>query len=206
MLATIALATPARAEPSDRDVVLAGIAMAPPMYVLGVSLHEGSHALAAELVGAKVDELHLFPPGRDPHVGAFRFGWTYVHGLSTRRAQELFYLAPKITDVALLGGFAALVYSGAWPHDRYGSVALTVVGTGLWVDFAKDVALFSPNNDVTKALDLWCMKGWRQLPARLVYAAAAVGLGFIVAHAYQRTFERDPAPANPTVPVFAASF
>ena len=206
LLATIALASTARAEPSDRDVVLAGIAMAPPMYVLGVSLHESSHALAAELVGASVDELHLFPPGRDPHAGVFRFGWTYVHGLSTRRDQELFYLAPKITDVALLGGFAALVYSGAWPHNRYGSVALTVVGTGLWVDFAKDVVLFSPNNDVTKVFDLWCMKGWRQLPARLVYAAAAVGLGFIVAHGYERTFVRDPAPTNPMVPVFATAF
>ncbi len=206
LLATIALASSARAEPSDRDVVLAGIAMAPPMYVLGVSLHEGSHALAAELVGASVDELHVFPPGRDPHTGTFRFGWTYVHGLSTRREQEFFYLAPKITDVALLGGFAALVYTGAWPHNRYGSVALTVVGTGLWVDFAKDVVLFSPTNDVTKVFDLWCMKGWRQLPARLVYAAAAVGLGFVVVRGYQRTFDRDPAPANPMVPVFATAF
>jgi len=44
----------ARAEPSDRRLVLTGLALAPPTYLLGVSLHEGSHALAALLVGAGI--------------------------------------------------------------------------------------------------------------------------------------------------------
>jgi hypothetical protein len=210
-LAAVALAAataPARAEPSDRALVLTGIALAPPTYLVGVSLHEGSHALAAVLVGATVDQLHLFPPGRDPSTGTFRFGWTYVRGLRSRGDKIAFYLAPKVTDAALLGGFAALVFTGAWPHNRYGQLALTVFATGLWVDFAKDVVLFSPTNDVVKVFDLWCMTGWRQLPARLVYAGLAVGLGLVVAHGYQRTFDRSTTTPPPAMllPIAATRF
>lgn len=191
--AAVMLAAPAaRAEPSNQTLVLTGLAMAPPTYLIGVSLHEGSHALAALMVGATVDSLHLFPPGRDPSTKTFRWGWTYVHGLRSDGQRTAFYIAPKVTDAALLGGFAALAFTGAWPHNRYGQLALTVFATGLWIDFSKDVVLFSPTNDVVKVFDLWCMTGWRQLPARLVYAGLVVGLGFIVARGYERTFDRTP--------------
>jgi hypothetical protein len=193
-LAVIAAAAPAaRAEPSDRALVLTGLALAPPTYLVGVSLHEGSHALAALLVGATVDQLHLFPPGRDPSTGTFRFGWTYVRGLRSDGDRLVFYTAPKLTDAALLGGFAALAFTGAWPGNRYGQLALTVFATGLWVDFSKDVVLFAPTNDAVKALELAGLTGWRELPARLGYAGMAIGLGLIVAHGYRRTF--DPPPA-----------
>jgi hypothetical protein len=193
----------AHADPSDRTLVLTGLAMAPPTYLIGVSLHEGSHALAAVLVGATVDQLHLFPPGRDPGTHTFRFGWTYVHGLQTRGDKVAFFIAPKVTDSALLGGFAALAFTGAWPHNRYGQLALTVFATGLWVDFSKDVVLFSPTNDVVKVFDLWCMTGWRQVPARLVYAGLVVGLGLVVARGYERTFDRSStaSPASGRAPL-----
>lgn len=190
------IASHARAEPSDRTVFYTGLALAPPTYLVGVALHEGSHALAAKLVGASVTEMHLFPPGRDPR-GNFRFGWTYVRGLKTKGDRVFFYIAPKLTDVLLLGGFAALVLTDAWPENRYGQVALTAFATGLWVDYAKDLFAFRKTNDVPKVLDLWCMRGWKQLPARLVYAATIVGLGFVVARGYERTFdETDPAAAR----------
>ena len=73
--------------------------------------------------------------------------------------------------------------------------ALTVFATGLWVDFSKDVVLFSPTNDVVKAFDLMGVTGWGQLPARLVYAGMVVGLGLIAVRGYERTFERAPTPA-----------
>lgn len=206
VVAGLLLAGTARADPSDRTLVLTGLAMAPPTYLIGVSLHEGSHALAAELVGASVDELHLFPPGRDPSTNTFRFGWTYVHGLRSRGDKVAFYIAPKLTDAVLLGGFAALAFTGAWPHDRYGQLALTVLATGWWVDFSKDVVLFSKTNDVVKVFDLWCMTGWRQVPARLVYAGVIVGLGLVVARGYERTFDRPAAAAQPMLPVVATTF
>ena len=40
--------------------------------------------------------------------------------------------------------------TGAWPHNRYGQLTLTVLATGFWVDFSKDVVLFSATNDVVK--------------------------------------------------------
>jgi hypothetical protein len=203
--ACVATSTTARAEPSDRTLIYVGLAMAPPTYVAGVTLHEGTHAIAAKLVGADVDELHLFPPGIDPHTHTFRFGWTYVHGLSSRTDRIWFYIAPKLVDATLLGGFAALVFTDAWPHHRYGQLALTVGATGLWVDFAKDVVLFSPTNDVVKVFDLWCMTGWRQVPARLVYAALDVGFGLVVARGYQRTFS-DASSSQMTVPLLSGSF
>jgi hypothetical protein len=209
VIAMLAIAAPARAEPSDRALVLTGLALAPPTYLVGVTLHEGSHALAATLVGAKVDKLHLFPPGRDPSTGTFRFGWTYVHGLRTPNERFLFYIAPKITDAVLLGGFAGLVLTGAWPHNRYGQLALTVFATGLWIDFSKDVVLFSRTNDIVRAFEQWCITGWRQLPARLAYAGAVVGLGLIVAHGYERTFDRSSSTASTAqmvAPLFAARF
>lgn len=202
----IALVAPAHAQPSDQRLVLTGLAMAPPTYVAGVALHEGSHALAALIVGAQVEQLHVFPPGIDPSTHTFRFGWTYVRGLRTRGAQIVFYLAPKLTDVALLGGFAALVLTGAWPHNAYGQLALTVFATGLWIDFSKDVVLFSRTNDVVKVLDRWGMTGWRQIPARLVYAGMTVGLGVLVARGYQRTFDQAPSEMVTVVPLLATRF
>ena len=199
------LAAPAHAEPSDRTLVYTGLALTPPTYLLGVTLHEGSHAVAAKLVGARVVDFHVFPPGRDPR-GTWRFGWTYVTGLKSKSDRIVFYLAPKFTDLALLGGFAALVLTDAWPENRYGQLALTVFATGLWVDYSKDVLAFRKSNDVVKVFDLWCMKGWKQLPARLVYAATIVGLGLVVARGYERTFD-DPGVASARiVPLVGTAF
>lgn len=203
------LAGSARAETTDRDLVYAGLALTPPMYLLGVGMHEGSHALAAKLVGGKVMSVRIFPPGIDPRAGRFRFGWTYVRGLHTRSQKQLFYGAPKITNAVLLGGFAALVFTDAWPTNRYGQLALTVFATGMWVDFSKDLVLFHKGNDVVKLFNGWCMTGWRQVPARLVYAGAVFGLGLIVARGFQRTFE-DPEIAGSArqlvMPVLATTF
>ena len=187
----ISFASRARAEPSDKTLFYTGLAFAPPTYLAGVAIHEGSHAIAAKLVGAEVLDIHLFPPGRDPKANKFRFGWTYVRGLQGKGERIFFYLAPKITDLILLGGYAALVLTDAWPNNKYGQLALTVGATGLWVDFSKDVVVFNHQDDVVKAFDLWCIKGWKQIAPRLLYAGAAVGLGALVAHGYRRTFSDD---------------
>ena len=178
--------------------------MAPPTYFIGVTLHEGSHALAAKLVGADVLEVRLFPPGIDPKAHKFRFGWTYVSGLRTRNEKIFFYLAPRITDSILLGGFAALILTNTWPDNRYAQLALTVGTTGLWVDFSKDVVLFSKHNDVVKAFRLWCMTGIKQLPARLLYGALVVASGYTVARGYQKTF--GDQTSSMSVPLLTASF
>jgi len=202
ILALVLAVRVAHADPSNEKLVLVGAGMALPTYVIGVSLHESSHALAAVLLGAHVDELHVFPPGRDPHTGTFRFGWTYVHGLETQRDTELFLIAPKITDAILLGGFAALVFTSAWPENKYAQLALTVGATGLWVDFAKDVVVTSPQDDMVRVFQMWCIDG---IATRLAYAAIDVGLGLIVAKGYERTFTRD-MPVTMMVPLLRSAF
>jgi hypothetical protein len=191
-------------DPSDRRLVLTGLAMAPPTYLIGVSLHEGSHAIAAKLVGATVDHVHLFPPGIDPRANKFRFGWTYVHGLHGRAERIFFYLAPKITDAVFLSAFTALVLTDTLPDNKYAMLALTVGATGFWIDFAKDVVLFSPHNDVVKAFRQWCMYGWKQLPARLVYAGLSVGFSYAVIRGYQRTFGSDTTTVS--MPLVTTTF
>jgi hypothetical protein len=197
MVTTVVIAAtahPIHAQPSDRDLLLTGLLLTPPTYVVGVALHEGSHALAAKLVGADVVSLTIIP-GRDPQTGAFHFGLTRVEKLRGRGSRAFFYVAPKLTDSILLAGFAALVLTRAWPDNRYGQLALTVAATGLWVDFAKDVLTFSKFNDITKLGNLYCVNNeWRRLPARIVYGALASGLGYLVYRGYQRTFvESDTA-------------
>nr|HEX4312364.1 hypothetical protein [Kofleriaceae bacterium] len=202
LAAVAAVAAPAHADPSNAELVGVGAALALPDYMLGVSLHESSHALAAKMVGADVDELHVFPPGTDPKAHTFRFGWTYVHGLPSRRAKAFFLLAPKLVDSLLLGGFTALAFSNSWPSNRYGEVALTVAGTGLWIDFSKDLVLFSHTTDVGQVQDMWCMRGWREVPMRLVYLGIVAAWGYAVEHAYRRTFDSTGTSAAATPPAF----
>jgi hypothetical protein len=208
VLVLLFAAAPAEAETTNRDLVLAGLAMAPPTYVVGVVAHEGSHAIAAKLVGAEVTSI-TFLPGRDPVTGAFHFGLTRVRGLATRGDKIFFFLAPKIVDAALLGGFGALVLTDAWPANRYGQLALTVLATGFWVDFSKDVLAFRKANDVVKVFDLWCLDTTpRQLAARLTYTAAIAGFGYLVYRGYDRTFTApgEPAPRTTIFPVITTTF
>ncbi len=188
------LGTPVRAEPSDSELVWVGVGLALPTYALGVTLHEGSHALAAKLVGAEVLSLSVLP-GRDAQTGAFHFGLTRVRGLESRGEKLFFYLAPKLTDTLLLTSTAGLTLTGAWPDSRLAQLTLTVLATGFWVDFAKDVISFSPYNDVVKAMTLVGLRTeWQRLPARVGYAALVAGWGYLVVRAYRRTFD-DPAPS-----------
>lgn len=213
--------TPARAELSDGELVAAGLAMAPPTYVLGVTVHEGSHALIARLLGARVVDFTILP-GRDPISGAFHFGRTRVRGLTSTGELGAFFVAPKVTDLAMLGGFAALLYAGGgaddgagWPSSRPGALALSVLATGFWVDFAKDVLAFSRHNDVNKAMSLAGLTTeWRRLPVRLVYLAANVALGALVWQGYRRVFwpdvesaaARTAAPTAASLPLLTGAF
>ena len=90
-----AVPQPAAAEPDNQDLVLAGLAMAPPTYLIGVTLHEGSHALAAELVGGDVTGMRLFPPGRDPRAKKFRNFGSTTTGIPSAPASAI---AARITS------------------------------------------------------------------------------------------------------------
>jgi hypothetical protein len=50
------------------------------------------------------------------------------------------------------------------------------------------------------------MTGWRQVPARLVYAGVIIGLGLVVARGYERTFDRPATAATQILPLVATTF
>ncbi len=205
LLILLLLTSPSHAdEPSDKRLVLTGLAMAPPTYLLGVTMHEGSHALAAKLVGGTVDQIRLFPPGVDPRANKFRFGWVYARGLTSKPKKIFFYLAPKITDAIMLSAYTALVLTDTLPSNRYALLALTVGATGFAVDFAKDVVLFSRHNDVVKAFNLWCMRGWKQIAPRVVYAGLSAGFSYAIYRGYQKTFADTATTA--TIPLLTTAF
>jgi hypothetical protein len=180
-VAALLVAAPAAADdhPTDRQLVGVGLAMAVPDYLLGVALHEGSHAVAAELVGGDVTDIHLWP-GRNPYNGAFQFGWTRVRGVQGRRQKMFFLMAPRVTDLVLLGGYGLLRTLEA-PDNDWAQLALQVFATGLVVDFTKDLFLWSPFNDVIRFYDLCGLdREWKRFPLRIVHAAASAGLGYMV--------------------------
>lgn len=196
----IAIAAPrdARAdEPSDERIFAVGLALALPTWFLGTVTHEGSHVVSAELVGG--DTLQFRPwPGRAPITGAFQLGLTRVRGLHGNGERFFFYMAPKITDVVMLGGYVALFESGAYPDGAYGQLVLTVLATGFWVDFAKDTLAFSRHNDLVKSMSILGLQTeWKRLPARVGFAAASVGLGYLVWRGHERLFAVNDAPGTP---------
>jgi hypothetical protein len=204
----IATTEPARAEPDDTDLVIAGLLMTPPTYVLGVVSHEGTHALAAKLVGAEVVSIS-FLPGRDPQTGAFHFGLTRVRGLQGKGEKIFFYVSPKIVDLVMLGGFSTLLLTDTWPENRYGQLALTVVATGFWVDFSKDVFARRKANDVVKIFDLLCMDTeLERLPVRLAYLGVIAASGYALYRGYDRTFTdpTDPVPRAAIIPLVSGGF
>jgi hypothetical protein len=206
VLAALLAAAPAHAEdPSDTRLVLTGLALAPPTYLVGVSLHEGSHALAAKLVGGSVDLIHLFPPGVDPRAHTLRFGWVFARGVDTKPKRIFFLLAPKITDAVFLSTYAALYFTDVLPDNKYALLALTVWATGFWVDFAKDVVLFDRRNDVVKAFHAWCMVGAKQIAPRLLYAGLSLGFSYAIIRGYERTFADSPTSTT-MMPIFTSSF
>jgi hypothetical protein len=179
--------------------VYLGLGLAVPDYFVGVTIHEGSHAIAAKLLGGDVTSLHLYP-GHNPFTGHFQFGWTITHGVPTTEGATLFFLgAPKITDAVLFGGYIALYATGTHPGNLYLWDAMNVFATGLWVDFAKDVVVFHPFDDVVRMFDAvgWHKEwGWR-LPARIVYGAIDAAAGYVVYLGWRDLFRANNTAVAP---------
>ncbi len=190
LLALFASSRPARADhddPSTDMLLFAGLGMAVPTYFLGVAWHEGSHALVARAMGAEIRQVQLFPSEVN---GQFYFGYTRWRGPLTNAQTSWVLLAPKLTDLVLLGGYALLVGLDALPHNEYASLALTVVATGAWVDFTKDVVSTNPANDMMKIHRMAGRRSeWQRLPWRLAQAALSVGAAYFLVRGYDEVFD-----------------
>jgi hypothetical protein len=177
--------------PPTSHLLLAGAGMAIPTYMIGVAAHEGSHALAAVISGAEVTRIQLLP-GLHPRTGKFYFGYVEVSGLRCTRQRASFLLAPKLTDAVVLGAYAAAFFGGAYPDDRYGQLALTVLATGFWVDFSKDIVAFWDHSDLVKVYRLaGADDELERLPYRLLHAGLAAAGSIAIAKGYRRIFGSD---------------
>jgi hypothetical protein len=207
VLAVSAAAPEARAEaPDDGDLVLAGLAMAPAVYFMGVVSHEGSHALAGLINGARVTRFKILP-GRFGPKKRFYFGYTRVAGYMTTGERIFFWLAPRITDAIMLGGYSALVLTGTVPENRYGRLALAVVATGFWVDFSKDIVAFWPGNDLVKSYNAMGLdREIERLPLRVGHAALAVAGAYVLSRGYRGAFEDDAAATPLILPMWSGGF
>ena len=189
------LAAPRAARADDRPetshLVWAGVGMALPTYVVALVAHEGSHALTAELVGAEVTHVRLLP-GINPRDGKFYFGYVGVRGLFDRGDRILFFLAPKLVDLAVLGSYGAAVLTGHTPDNAYGGLALAVLATGFWVDFSKDIPAFWRHSDIVKLYDaVGATTELRRLPLRVLHAGLSAAAAYAIVRGYQDVFDDD---------------
>ncbi len=181
--------------PSDRNLVLAGMAMAVPTYFLELSVHEGSHALMAKALGADLVAFSLVP-GFHPKTGTFYLGYTTVRGLRTDRQRALFLMAPKASNSIMLGGFALMHATDALPSNDYGRTAVLVLATGFWVDFSRDILAFSKHNDTVKIYNMLGMdSALKSIPGRLVHVGLSVAMGYSIYRGYEELFD-DAAPSS----------
>jgi hypothetical protein len=195
--------------PDTGHLVLAGVAMAPPVYALGVTLHEGSHALAAVALGIEVTSIRLYP-GVHPRNGNFYFGWVDVRGMNTRFERIAFLAAPKLTDALLLGGYAALVLTDTLPASRYGQLALAATATGLAIDFSRDIVAWWPHNDTVRVYhQLGARSELARLPFRLLHAGLASLASIAIVKGYQGVFaddDDDVDAATLALPMWSGAF
>ena len=206
-LALLAAAPAGAGERPETDhLVWAGLGFALPTYFIGVAAHEGSHALAAELVGAEVTELHLLPGVRHGH---FYFGYVRTRGLTSDGARAFFLVAPKLVDLAVLGSYSAFVLTDHTPDNHYARLAVTVLATGFWVDFSKDLPAFWAHSDVVKLYDLaGATSELRRLPLRLVHLGMSAAAGAVLWIGYRDVFDDDGEPADSAflLPLAVGSF
>jgi hypothetical protein len=186
LIAAAPAAAIADERPPTSHLIGAGLAMAVPTYMIGVIAHEGSHALAGQLSGAQVKTLRLLP---GVHRGHFYFGYVEVSGLRCDRQRLAFLLAPKLTDAVMLGAYGALYFGGGLPANRFGGLGLTVLATGFWVDFSKDVFAFWDHSDVVKVYRLIGADGeLARLPYRLVHLGLATAAAVAIVRGYRDVF------------------
>lgn len=209
-LVAVALCAPrplaADERPDTDHLVWAGLGFAVPTYFIGVAVHEGSHALAAELAGAEVTELHLLPGVRHGH---FYFGYVRTRGLAGPGERAFFLVAPKLVDLAMLGGYSAAVLTDHTPDDHYARLGLAVLATGFWVDFSKDIPAWWSHSDVVKLYDLaGATSELRRLPLRLVHLGLGAAAGAVLWIGYRDVFEEEEEapPAALLLPLAAGSF
>jgi hypothetical protein len=197
----------ARAErPENRDLVLAGSAMAIPAYLGGVALHEGMHALVAKMYGRTITSMSIFP-GRHPRNHRFYFGYVSYRPRLPVGKRTFLLVAPKLMNLIWLGAYAGLVTTDTLPANRYGQLAMAVWASGQWTDFSKDIALFWRRHDINVALEInGATSFWKRLPYKLLHLGLSLATGYVVIEGYRGVFEDEAGGTLPYLPLVRGGF
>lgn len=192
--------------PDTSTLVLVGLGMGIPTYFFNVLMHEGTHAVVAKAYGTKIVRFQWWP-ARHPQNGRFYLGYVQYKGKLTTNQQTFFLMAPKITALVALGGYAALVGFDALPNGDYTQLALAVVATGFWVDFTKDLLAFWQPNDFQRSLSKNGKKTfWQRLPYRILYTAVSAAAGYAVLRGYDELLDEGDSSGMMMAPMFQGSF
>ena len=122
--------------------------------------------------------------------GKFYFGYVSVIGLRSEGQRAFFLAAPKLTDIALLGGYSLLYATDTMPSNAYAQTAVLVLATGFWVDFSRDIFAWWDHNDTMKLYkSIGVESELGRLPLRVLHAGISAGLGYAIVRGYQDLFE-----------------
>ncbi|OFZ83757.1 MAG: hypothetical protein A2603_01655 [Bdellovibrionales bacterium RIFOXYD1_FULL_55_31] len=176
--------------PSVLKLIGAAALIAPAEYFLNVALHEGSHALAVKTFGGKVQDFKI-TPSKDGE-GYVMFGKTEYTGEFSKAQLAIIDIAPKISDILIVGSYAALQESENVPQNKYAQVAAAMVATGAWVDFSQDILFVGSQNDLTKFMSrLGARDGGERFSYKLGYGALALAGGLEIGKGWHRVFQKD---------------
>jgi hypothetical protein len=177
--AGIPISTNCIEQPAAWKLLSLGAAFGAIDYVAGVTAHEGAHALTALAFGAKVTRFDVLPKVQED--GTLLYGSMTWNGDLNDTERGIVLMAPKMLNLALLGGYTALIETDSLPNNKFAQLPLAVVAVGAWVDFSKDLFTKNPQRDTIKTFNLLGADTERErLPFRLAHGALALASGFEV--------------------------
>ncbi len=182
---------PVATGPSPWALVGAGLPMAVVEYFASDALHESMHCLSVELVGGKCLSLSVLP-SRNAN-GTLVLGYTQWSGNLSKSQETFVLLAPKMMDMALMGTYATLYETHSLPNNKYGQLAMAIVGLGADIDFAKHFVIRTPDNDVERAYTLNGIHGAGRAPYEIFYAATIIAGGIEPVRGLIKVFSKTPS-------------
>ena len=91
----------------------------------------------------------------------------------------------------MMGSYSLTLGLDVLPENRYGLLAFTVLATGFWVDFTRDVFAFWDHNDTVKVCSPYGLDNeWNRLPARLVHFSISAVAALVIFEGYRRCIRR----------------
>ena len=144
-------------DPNARKYLTAGIASAPVAFLAGVSLHEGMHCAAAEIVESTYCKEIVVIPFRDEETGYFYFGltrWGFnEEGIYPSMNENAFITAlPMITNAGLITAYSTLAFTNKLPKNKWAKTGLLVLAATQVVDLGNHIRNTSPYSDSGKLM------------------------------------------------------